>query len=277
MTTESSEVVEVTKNYYDSDDANRFYFHVWGGEDIHIGIYDQTDDISEASRLTVIKMAKLIPSLNRNRTVLDLGSGFGGSARFLAKEYQCKVECLNLSKAQNDINRQLIKEAGLEEKILVREGNFEELPYQDNSFDVVWSQDSFLHSGRRDTVLKEAYRVLKPGGCLVYTDIMQGDTATRAELQPVLDRIHLESLSSVSFYRIAAKECRFREYFFQDLSRCLTAHYSHVLKELEERQSSLSDKISEDYIENMKKGLGHWINAGDKGLLRWGIFRFFKG
>jgi sarcosine/dimethylglycine N-methyltransferase len=59
-----SAVVETARTYYNSDDADNFYFHVWGGEDIHIGIYDTPDEaIADASRRTVERMAALVPGL----------------------------------------------------------------------------------------------------------------------------------------------------------------------------------------------------------------------
>ena len=43
--------------YYDSDDADTFYSLVWGGQDLHIGLYDETSNIREASDLTIDEMA----------------------------------------------------------------------------------------------------------------------------------------------------------------------------------------------------------------------------
>ena len=56
------DVVAIAEEYYDSGDADKFYFDVWGGEDIHIGLYDGTDDIKEASRRTVERMASKLTS-----------------------------------------------------------------------------------------------------------------------------------------------------------------------------------------------------------------------
>jgi sarcosine/dimethylglycine N-methyltransferase len=47
---EAAEGIAVARDYYDSDEADGFYSAIWGGEDIHIGIYEATDDIRAASR-----------------------------------------------------------------------------------------------------------------------------------------------------------------------------------------------------------------------------------
>ena len=61
MSVNYSEVVDVARDYYNSDDADNFYFQVWGGEDIHIGLYENDDEpISIASERTVATMANQI-------------------------------------------------------------------------------------------------------------------------------------------------------------------------------------------------------------------------
>ncbi|MEE4331380.1 MAG: SAM-dependent methyltransferase, partial [Wenzhouxiangella sp.] len=74
-----SEVVETAREYYNSSDADNFYFHIWGGEDIHIGLYQSDEEpIADASRRTVRRMAELAGDLGPQTRVLDLGAGYGG-------------------------------------------------------------------------------------------------------------------------------------------------------------------------------------------------------
>ena len=54
---------DTARDYYTSDDAVEFYSTVWGGEDIHVGLYDDTKDIREASRHTVDRMAATVGDL----------------------------------------------------------------------------------------------------------------------------------------------------------------------------------------------------------------------
>ncbi len=104
----SAEVL--TESYYDSSDADRFYEQVWGGEDIHIGLYDETDNIPEASRKTATTMVDSLQGLNDQSRVIDLGAGYGGSARYLAMLAGCNVTCLNISEVQNTRNRELTRQ-----------------------------------------------------------------------------------------------------------------------------------------------------------------------
>lgn len=269
------EAVNVARDYYNSGDADNFYAEVWGGEDIHIGIYDSEDEpIREASRRTVRRMASRLGGLGPESRVLDIGAGYGGAARFLAEGYGCRVTALNLSDVENERCRTLNEERGLDALVDVVEASFEDIPFGAGSFDVVWSQDAILHSGDRTKVLEEVSRVLDDGGQFVFTDPMQADGCPEEVLQPILDRIHLDSLGSPGFYEETARGVGLQEVSFEDHTRQIPVHYGRVLRETEKREDELSKKIDPGYLQRMKRGLGHWIEGGRKGHLAWGIYHF---
>ncbi len=274
---EYSQPVETARSYYNSHDADRFYATVWGGEDIHVGLYEHdTDTIFNASRKTVEKMAFMVKGLGPATRVFDIGSGYGGSARYLVKHYGCPVGCLNLSETQNTRNRELNAQGKYSLVINVVDGSFEDIPMPDGSADVVWSQDAILHSGNREKVFEEVNRVLAPGGQFIFTDPMQSETCPQEALQPILDRIHLDSLGSIPRYKDILLGLGFKELAIEDLSEHLGTHYGRVLEEVLANHWSLVRVCSEDYIERMKSGLQHWIDGGKGGHLTWGILHFQK-
>jgi len=276
MSVNYSDVVNTARDYYNSDDADNFYAIIWGGEDIHIGLYEKdVEPITEASHRTVRHMADKL-DLHQGQQVLDIGSGYGGAARYLAETFGCSVTALNLSEKENERARLLNAERGLADKITVVDGSFENIPADDNQFDVVWSQDAILHSGNRDQVIAEVARVLKPGGLFVFTDPMQADDCPQGVLQPIFERIHLSSLGSPGFYRQQCANAGLQEIDFEQRTNQLVMHYSRVLQETEKHETTLAGKVAGEYIERMKKGLGHWIDGGEKGYLVWGIFLFQK-
>lgn len=273
----NEEVANIAKNYYDSEDADNFYFNIWGGEDIHVGWYQSdSEPILDASHRTVEKMVEKLPQLTKDKKVIDIGAGYGGSARYIAKTFGCQVECLNISEKENDKNIQKNKDQGLDHLINVYQGNFEEIPYGDETFDVVWCQDSILHSGNKKAVFQEVARILKKGGHFIFTDPMQIDNCPEGVLDPVLKRIHLDSMGSVGKYREFAKEVGLQEVEVVEHPQLLTTHYGRVLEELKKNEDKLKGKVSQEYIEHMKEGLGHWVEKGNKGYLNWGIIHFKK-
>jgi len=271
-----TDIRDVTEDYYDSDDADAFYSTIWGGEDLHIGIYDETDDIKTASVTTVKRMVDTLGGLNGDQAVLDIGAGYGGSARYLVKNFGVDVTCLNISETQNDTNRYQNRLQKLADKVTVKHGVFEDIPEKNETFDVVWCQDSILHSDQRADVLNEVYRVLKPGGSFIFTDPMQADDCPEGVLQPVYDRLQLNSLGSFRFYREAAQAAGFEIVDQIEMTQQLRTHYDRVRQELVANYDKVAETASKDYLDKMIVGLENWVNAADKGYLAWGIQRFKK-
>lgn len=277
MSQSYSEVVQTARDYYNSEDADNFYLHIWGGEDIHIGLYQsEREAIASASRRTVERLADLLPRLEPGARILDIGSGYGGAARYLAKRFGCKVVALNLSEKENARNREVSAAAGLGHLVEVVDGSFEDIPLEDASCDIVWSQDAILHSGRRERVIAEVARVLKPGGEFVFTDPMESGKCDAADLEPVLARIHLSTLGSPQFYERAAKANGLELVSWQEKTPQLVRHYSRVAEELKAQRNNLAGKVSDGYIDRMLTGLGNWVTAGEKGCLAWGFLHFRK-
>jgi len=275
--TKPTTAVDLAEAYYDSDDADAFYREIWGGEDIHIGVYDPPDlDIATASHASVVKLAALIDGLDQTSRVLDIGSGYGGAARHLARTFGCHVTCLNLSDVQNATNESRNREQSLGQLVRVVHGNFERLPFEAGAFDVVWSQDAILHSANRTKVLSEVARVLHRGGQFVFTDPMQADDCPAGVLQPILDRIHLSSLGSPQFYRTELQRLGFEERAFIPLLEHLERHYARVGEELVKRRADVEAHASSAYVDRMLAGLQNWVNGARAGHLMWGMFHFVK-
>lgn len=268
--------VETARAYYNSSDADNFYATIWGGEDIHVGTYEHEEDsIFEASRRTVKKILSML-TLNESSHVLDVGSGYGGPARYLVKTTGCKVDCLNISEVQIARTLRLNQQHGMADRIQVIEGSFEEMPIENSKYDVVMSQDAILHSGNRHKVLEEVARVLKPGGEFIFTDPMQSDDCPPGVLAPVLERIHLASMGSFGFYTKTAVEVGLETLEILELTDQLITHYRRVLEEVNSCYDDLLKVCSKDYLDRMKVGLKHWIESGQRGYLAWGILHFRK-
>lgn len=274
---EPKTVTDIARDYYDSDDADNFYAAIWGGEDIHIGLYEDGLSIKDASYRTVKHLANQLRGLKPGARVLDIGAGYGGAARVLAQDYGAHVTCLNLSEKENTRNRMLTEQQGLTSNIDVVTGSFDAIPEEDDSFDIVWSQDAILHADDRGKVLDEVSRVLRSGGEFIFTDPMQADSLTDASvLQPIYDRIHLSNLASFGFYRRELEQRGFQEIDILDLTNQLRTHYARVGAELAKQRPELQDKISPDYIDRMLAGLKHWVDGADAGHLAWGVLHFEK-
>ncbi|MFD4396736.1 SAM-dependent methyltransferase [Kitasatospora sp. NPDC058478] len=265
---------EATRSYYGTADVDAFYDAVWGGENIHTGIYARADaSVADASRHTVEQTADKVGDLVRaGSSVLDLGSGYGGPTRYLAERFGCRVIALNLSDTQNQRHRATNAERGLDHLIEVVTGSFHDIPYPDRSFDVVWSQEAFCHSGDRPRLLSEAVRVLKPEGALVFTDVMAAEDTPAAALRAAVSRLGVDALATPHFYRRALAGLGLSHTDFDDRSDQLLSHYEHITEETRRREQELRRIISPAYVDSLLANLPLWVAAARREELRWGVF-----
>lgn len=267
------------KGYFDSKDIDNFYRRVVG-EHTHCGIFDRPDeDVLIAKKRTTEYMASLLP-LNKDSYVLDLGSGYGGPARYLAKKYGCKVSCFNLSEEQNTINveRNLIE--GLRESIQVYQGSFEKLPFPDEKFNIVWSQDALYYSDTQLQAFRETHRVLAKGGdFLACTYFFSGDIPSSEDVKKVVDwyrgGIHQVYFLHLNDYRDVAKEIGISEVQVIDLTYHVSTNYLQVMKKMQEIQVA-ENLWSEGFFEKKRQRLLDCSEVGKSGLLQWGILHYRK-
>ncbi|MFB8179161.1 SAM-dependent methyltransferase [Streptomyces sp. NPDC055966] len=264
---------ESTRHYYESSDVDAFYDAVWGGEDIHVGVYaDAQEAIADASHRTVEHAADQVSDLlGSDATVLDLGSGYGGSARALAERFGCRVVALDLSEAHNRRHRAANARRGLDGLIEVVTGSLNHLPYEAGRFDVVWSLEVLCHVADRDGALGEAVRVLRPGGALVFSDIMADEKAPAQALRPALSRLGVQSLATPSFYRQSLSRLGLPA-DFEDRTPDLATHYARLEEEMRRRTPELRGTISPAYLDDLLANLPLWTDITRRRLLRWGLF-----
>src|SRR5207245_4072004 len=103
--------------------------------------------------------------------VLDVGSGSGGPALFLAQETGCQVTGIDLNEVGIRTGEALAEGAGLTARLRFRRADLKfPLPFHNEEFDAIVCTDVICHVGDRRRVLEEWMRVLRPGGRMLYTD-----------------------------------------------------------------------------------------------------------
>ena len=121
------------------------------------------DEFHTRGRAATVDLAKLL-HLESTHRVLDVGSGIGGPSRFLAHTYECTVVGLDLTPEFCVAARVLAERTGLADRVSYRQGNALDMPFEDESFDVVWSQNAAMNIAERDRLYREMRRVLRFGG-----------------------------------------------------------------------------------------------------------------
>src|SRR2546423_1560077 len=80
-------------------------------------------------------------ALSEDSRVLDVGCGIGGPARYLVHTYGCRADGINLTPELIETGRALTERCKLADRVVLQVGNALDLPYPDQTFDVVWCQN----------------------------------------------------------------------------------------------------------------------------------------
>jgi ubiquinone/menaquinone biosynthesis C-methylase UbiE len=100
-------------------------------------------------------------------SLLDIGSGIGGPARWIATQYDCTVTGVDVTAAFCEAARALNVACGVADRVRIFESTALALPFPDASFDRAYSHGVLMSIADKVGVYREAFRVLKPGGLLV--------------------------------------------------------------------------------------------------------------
>jgi len=106
--------------------------------------------------------------------VIDIGSGVGGPARYLATTYGCRVSGVDLTEEFVAAATDLTRRVGLTDRVDFRQGSALDLPFPDASFDLGWTQNVAMNIEDRPRWYAEMYRVLKPNARLAIQDVVRG-------------------------------------------------------------------------------------------------------
>jgi len=124
--------------------------------------------------LNATKAQAELAGVAKDMQVLDAGCGIGGSSRYLAHTYGCRVEAIDLTPQYVETAKRLNELCGLGGRIAVREGSVMNLPYADQNFDLVWCQNVTMNVEDKRRMFSEVYRVLVSGGRFMFSHMAQG-------------------------------------------------------------------------------------------------------
>lgn len=159
--------------------------------------------------------------------VADFCAGLGGPARYLAHRYGADVTGIELTPARVVGATELTALVGLQDRVRVLEGNVMDVPLPDAAMDAVVSQEALLHVPDKGRALAEAYRVLKPGGRLAFTDWTPDAPLSAGDADLLWRGMAAQTLQSVASYRVLLERAGFRIVSVDDL----TAEWGVILAE----------------------------------------------
>lgn len=147
--------------------------------------------------------------IGRGMHVLDVCSGVGGPARFLAHHYGCRVSGLDLTESRYRAAVRLTRMVGLDHLVDFHHGDAQAMPFADGIFDVVIGQEAFAHVPDKARLIGECARVAKPGGRIAFTDIVRRESLPQDALERLREEMTFLTLETLEGYRrlLAAAGC----------------------------------------------------------------------
>ena len=156
--------------------------------------------------------------INESTHVLDLCCGLGGPARYLAYHHGCRVTGVDMNTDRLAGAVRLTERTKLQDRVLFHHANALQTGLADETFDVIVSQEAFCHIPNKKTLIAECVRLLKPGGHIVYTDILARNSMTNEIRSRLENEMAFSELSTLEQYchLLEEKSCQVVE--VEDLS-----------------------------------------------------------
>lgn len=142
------------------------------------GFFDMIlkEDVLHPGGLKLTERLANLASIDENSTVLDIASGKGTSAIFLAKKFNCTVVGIDLSEVLTRRATELSKTEMVADQVFFKVADAERLPFKTDSFDAIINECSLCLFPNKKNALKEMYRVLNDEGKLVLSDVTLEET-----------------------------------------------------------------------------------------------------
>ena len=222
------------------DNSSELWEQIWG-EHMHHGYYGKNgnDKVNRRqAQINLIEELLVFAQITNPQNILDVGCGIGGSTLYLAEKFNCDATGITLSPVQVSRATERAKEANLSEKVQFLRANALEMPFEDNTFDFVWTLESGEHMPDKTKFLAECYRVLKPGGKMILatwchreTNSLAGELTSDeiAHLKEIYRVYCLPYVIALSEYRTIALECGFKNLKVDDWSVAVEPFWDVVI------------------------------------------------
>ena len=230
------------QEFYDA--SSGLWEKVWG-EHMHHGYYGKAGNYKIERRQAQIDLIEelLLWAGYQNQeniptNIIDVGCGIGGSTLYLAKKFNASATGITLSPVQASRATERAIENNLADKVQFQVANALEMPFADNTFDLVWSLESGEHMPDKTKFLQECYRVLQPGGKIIFATWCHRETNSLAgeltndeikHLKEIYRVYCLPYVISLSEYRSIALECGFQNLRSDDWSTAVAPFWDMVI------------------------------------------------
>ena len=156
--------------------------------------------------------------LDSNSHVLEVGSGIGGPARYLAANAGCKVTAMELQGDLNDVARSLTQRCQLEDKINHLQGDFLTETLPDDQYDAIVSWLVFLHIPEREKLFNRCLSATRSGGKLFIEDFSKRTEFTEQEKNDLAQKVYCTYVPTAEEYSTQLEGAGFKDIQVTDMT-----------------------------------------------------------
>lgn len=210
------------------------------------------------------ELAELV-GITADMSVLDVGSGVGGSARFLAATYGCRVTGVDLSELFVDAARYLTERTGQSRQVVFETASALDLPFDEGRFDAVLLQHVAMNVFDREQLYREIRRVLKPAGRFATFDVVLNSGEPHYPV-PWARTPATSFLLTAAATREAIEAAGFRALAWQDNSEAAKAWFAQLRESGPPAPPNLGTLMGQD-MGQLAANLGRSLTEGRLGIL----------
>jgi ubiquinone/menaquinone biosynthesis C-methylase UbiE len=273
MTTRQSFTEQDVESFFDQ--TTQTYLNFWDGEGVlHTGYFNgEYDHDYRAAAERTSDVVATEAEISASSYVLDVGCGCGPFLMYLAQRFGCRGEGLDLSLERINFARQQLTGDRAALDLNFTHGSATAMPYPDNTFTHVVSQDAMFLIPDKPRTHSEVFRVLQPGGVFAFSDFLQPkpDISERGR-KHVYDRVRWNSGYSFLGYQQALQEAGFVVTHARNLEPQIRQTYRVIGKAATERAAQTDDPAARDWMLAFAESCGEIELAIDRGEFGWGIF-----
>jgi cyclopropane fatty-acyl-phospholipid synthase-like methyltransferase len=270
MTKDFKQQTEKIRTYYDGPAAN-LYREMWQ-DNMHMGTWEKGDEDVYTAMDRTNEVLGERAGFTKDTYVLDAGCGYGKTARYFAKKYGCKIVGITIGQEELDLARERAKKEGLDHLVDFQYGDFQDMKFEDNTFDVVFSQEAFLHGDDQGRIINECYRVLKPGGRLIFTDILVKKGIPDEDRDTIYARIQSTNIFDGEDYVNAMKQAGFTDVQHESWNEKPAPTYNAILNRIKDNKDALVKQAGPEFVDKQIKAYEFWVKAAREGKVGQGLF-----
>jgi cyclopropane fatty-acyl-phospholipid synthase-like methyltransferase len=265
--TRAARYEELINAYYDW--STSAFPEMWGSS-LHFAVYEGTETFLQACENQERFLLKEL-GLDATMKVLDLGSGLGGPACFMARESGAFIQGIDLSTRRAGLATEKAKTEGLAERTNFMVASATKLPFPDETFDASYSTEVAAHVPNKMEFFNSAYRVLKPGGHFVGWDWVKKHVPQSADEQEPIDalcKFHgIAALLTADELKAHLAEAGFEIVEFRDLAEKSAKPWWHEIGRRNAIARMLSKEKRTGEVEILLKTAEALVRGGERGIL----------